>query len=585
MFYNLDKSIGSRELLLKTYDHISLKRKKHLLILILLMLFSSFAEVISIGSLIPFIGIISNPAKFMNNEYVLILVKMLGLEKSNEMIFFFTFIFLATVLIAGFVRMSLLWFQIKLSHLIGLDFSIKIFNKTLNQTYEYHTNVNSSELLAGITHKASHVVNSILMPILHVISSTIIITVILIFFLFLSFEITFSIILFFSLIYILISVVFKKILYRYSNIISIEQVRVHKILQEGFKGIRYILLGGLQKFFTNIYSEADQPLRNSIANVQAISSLPKIGIETLGIVFLAIVAVLVINSSNNFSETIPFLAAFALGAQKILPLMQHLYNGVSNVRGGYASLKDTIDLLDKKEQFISSQKKPIILKDKIILKDLSFKYKNTKTDILSKINLEIKKGSIIGIVGKTGSGKSTFVDLLLGFLMPTSGKILVDNTILNLGNINNWQKGISYVPQDVSLIDATINENVGFGISIDEIDEVRVKEACKKANILDEILSWRNKFNTSIGENGTRLSGGQKQRIGLARAYYKNQKFLILDEATSALDLKTERKVLKEIEILSKDLTIIIVSHKQTTLEICSHIYEIKNKSIYKIKG
>ena len=585
MANNPDKSVTLNDLLVKTFNHISFKRKMSLIVLILLMVLSSFAEAISIGSVIPFIGMISNPLDIMENKYVLIISQSIGLNEKTDLIIFFTFFFIIAVLIAGLIRMTVLWLQIKLSHLIGLEFSIKIFKKTLNQEYEYHTNINSSELLAGITQKASHVVNSVLMPILNMVSSLLILIVILTIFFILNFELTISIVCFFILIYALISLTFKKALSSYSKTISLEQVRVYKILQEGFKGIRYILLGSLQKFYTEIYTNADRPLRNSIANVQVISSLPKIGIETLGIIFLAAIAFWISLDSNNFLKTIPLLGAFALGAQKILPVMQHIYNGLANLRGGYDSLKDTIDLLDRKNQFLITENKTINFNKSIKFKNLSFTYMNSKVPILSKINLEIKKGSLIGIVGKTGSGKSTFIDLILGFLIPSSGQIFIDNRKLKLTNIYKWQQNISYVPQDISLIDATISENVAFGISKNKIDKSRLLEACKKANILEDISSWENKFDTIIGEKGTRLSGGQKQRIGLARALYRNKGLIILDEATSALDVKTENKILNEIELLSKEKTIIIISHKRTTLSICSHIYEIKNHSIKLIKG
>ena len=279
---------------------------------------------------------------------------------------------------------------------------------------------------------------------------------------------------------------------------------------------------------------------------------------------------------------LPILGAMALGAQRMLPILQLIYSSFSSLRAGFASLSDVLELLDEptNEILIKASCKRISLDKKIKIENLKFQYLPDGSNILNGINLEIQKGAMIGIIGATGSGKSTLIDILMGLLHPSSGNFKVDNTIITETNKFGWQAELAHVPQSIFLTDASIAENIALGIPESDIDYDLVKKSAMQAQIHESILSWKEGYSTIVGERGVRISGGQRQRIGIARALYKKASVIIFDEATSALDSDTERSVMESIVGLNKEITIIIVAHRLTTLQDCSNIIELSDGKI-----
>ena len=272
----------------------------------------------------------------------------------------------------------------------------------------------------------------------------------------------------------------------------------------------------------------------------------------------------------------------ALGAQRMLPILQLIYSSFSSLRAGFASLADVLELLDEptNEILIKSSVNKIPLNKKIKIENLKFKYSPDGSKILNGINLEIPKGSILGIIGATGSGKSTFIDILMGLLHPVSGSLSVDDTIITETNKFGWQAELAHVPQSIFLIDSSIAENIALGVPKSDIDHDLVKKSAMQAQIHETILSWKDGYSSVVGERGVRISGGQRQRIGIARALYKKASVIIFDEATSALDSDTETSVMRSIISLNKEITIIIVAHRLTTLKDCSNIIELSEGKI-----
>jgi ATP-binding cassette subfamily B protein len=280
---------------------------------------------------------------------------------------------------------------------------------------------------------------------------------------------------------------------------------------------------------------------------------------------------------GGVAKVIPILGALALGAQKMLPILQQSYNAWTQIKATQVSLQDTLDLLDQPlpSHAYESPIQAITFKNKINLKKVSFCYDEKTSAVLKELNLTIKKGDRVGFVGVTGSGKSTLIDIIMALLHPSKGSLIVDNEIITTANSRGWQDHIAHVPQAIFLSDSSINENIAFGIAKEKIDHQRVRKVAKQAQIADIIETWPSKYETLIGEKGIRLSGGQRQRIGIARALYKKADVIILDEATSALDNKTETEVMQAIENLSKDITILIIAHRLTTLKNCTQIVEL----------
>ena len=476
---------------------------------------------------------------------------------------------------SGMFRLVLLWAQTKISFSIGADISFEIFKRTLYQSYPVHVSRNSSEIVSGISSKTHNIIYQIIMPLLIVASS--VIMLLMIFLALLIIQPYVSIIAFggFGLIYVVIILLTRKKLYNDSLIIGKQSILVVKILQEGLGGIRDVLLDGSQKFYCKIYKEADSSLRKAQSNVVIIGASPRYAIESLSMILIAVLAYLLGKSEDGLKTALPILGSMALGAQRLLPVLQQAYSSFASILGAEGSLEDTLLLLDQPLLNDNLVLEKVEFKDNLSINNLFFKYGNDLPYVLRDLNLEIKKGSKVGIIGYTGSGKSTLLDLIMGLLFPSEGNITIDGELLTLEKIRAWQNNISHVPQTIFLADASIMENIAFGISKEEMDFDRITVAAQKAKIHHDIISWEDGYNTQVGERGVRLSGGQRQRIGIARALYKQASFIVFDEATSALDDQTEKGVMDAIESLDKSLTILIVAHRLTTLKNCDTIIEV----------
>jgi ATP-binding cassette subfamily B protein len=297
----------------------------------------------------------------------------------------------------------------------------------------------------------------------------------------------------------------------------------------------------------------------------------------MGIAFMAFLAYSLALSESGIAGAIPVLGALALGAQRLLPVLQQGYASWSSIVGSQSSLADALDLLEQQMPDVSvhTANHALAFNRQIELKDVSFRYRDDAPWVLHDINLVIKKGSRVGFVGTTGSGKSTLLDIVMGLLYPTQGCMLVDGQVVDVNNMRGWQQHIAHVPQSIYLSDASVAENIAFGIPKDNIDYARVKVAAEQAQIADVIEGLAKDYNTLVGERGVRLSGGQRQRIGIARALYKQASVIIFDEATSALDNETEQAVMESIEKLSKELTVLIIAHRLSTLEKCDIVIRL----------
>ena len=567
-------------LLLRLWQHISFQRRAQFGLLFLMMVLASFAEVISIGAVLPFLGALTAPDRIFIHPMAQPLIQMLSLTEPKELLLPLTFIFAIGALFSGAMRLVLLWMQTRLSYAIGADFSFSIYRRTLYQPYSVHTASNSSEVISGISSKADGVVGSILLPLVIIVSSILMLISILIALFAIEPVVAASAFVGFGAIYVVVIITSKKALERDSYRINYESGRVIKALQEGLGGIRDVLIDGTQATYCKIFRNADLPLRRAQANIAIISSSPRFLIEALGMVLIAVLAYSLSNRPSGITTYIPVLGALALGAQRLLPVLQQGYSSWTNIRGGQASLNGVLDLLDQPlpASVDAPHQSPIPFQHCISLSNLSFQYSKGAAWVLKDgLTLRILKGSRVGFIGATGSGKSTLLDIIMGLLSPTNGSLAIDDLDITELNHRGWQAHIAHVPQAIFLSDTSIAENIAFGVPFEAIDHSRVREASQKAQIAETIESWSEQYNTVVGERGVRLSGGQRQRIGIARALYKKADVIVLDEATSALDNSTEGAVMEAIENLGNELTVIIVAHRLTTLKNCTQIVELED--------
>jgi len=580
---NSDESIF--KLLKRLWFHICSRRRKQFSLLLVLMVFTSIAEVFSIGSVLPFLGALTAPERIFELPLAQPIIQKLKLTEAKQILLPLTLVFGLAALVAGAMRLLLLWANIRLSFAAGADLSIDIYRRTLYQPYSIHCARNSSEVINGISIKANGVIYNIILPVLILMSSSVMLAAIFITLISIQPLMTLSVFGGFGFIYMTIIYLNRKRLLTNSIIEARETSQVIKFIQEGLGGIRDILIDGSQKIYCKIYSDADLSLRRAQGNSLFINASPRYGLEALGMILIAILAYSFAQKEDGIVKAIPILAALALGAQRLLPILQQGYGAWTQINGGQVSLRDTLELLDQPlpDYINKSIIKKLSFNRKITLKQIDFRYNSQTPYVLKNLNLSIKKGDRVGFIGPTGSGKSTLLDMIMGLLEPTSGSILIDDAVVSLENNLAWQAHIAHVPQTIFLADTSIAENIAFGVHLDEIDYARVREAAEKAQIAMTIESWEKKYQTLVGERGIRLSGGQRQRIGIARALYKQADVLVLDEATSALDNETEDAVMSEIENFCKDLTVIIVAHRQTTLKNCSQIIELNNGQIMRV--
>ena len=569
-------------MIIKLWHHFSKRRHKQFYLLLILMVMASLAEVISIGAILPFLGILTAPDELYQHSIMQPIVGVFDITSPEQLLLPITVAFMVAVLLAGIIRLLLLYMMTRFSFATGADLSIDIYRRTLYQEYSVHVARNSSEVINGVVTKTNTVISGVITPVLTIISSIILIIAIMLALFVIDIIIALSALLGFGLIYFVVVQFTKQRLRENSISVATQSTQMIKALQEGLGGIRDVLIDGSQQFYCQLYRDADLPLRKALGSNQFINGSPRYVIEAVGILLIAILAYNMSLRGSGLATAVPVLGALALGAQRLLPALQQSYSAYSAIKGVDASFKDVIDLLEQPLPEYAEQSifEPIPFARRIDLINISFRYNKDSPWILKNINLNLVKGNRIGFMGVTGSGKSTLLDIVMGLLMPTDGKLKVDGVSITTKNRKEWQAHIAHVPQNIFLSDDTIEENIAFGTPKENINHQLVKKVAEQAQLSELIKRLRDGYQTVVGEQGVRLSGGQRQRIGIARALYKKADVLIFDEATSALDNETEQAILETIGNLGGDLTIFIIAHRLSTLSACDLILNLSEEDI-----
>jgi len=568
------------------WKHFSKRRKKQIIFLFVITVASGLSEAVSIGLVVPFLAVMAAPETLSTNSiahsWVSIFEKVnciLGLgpvkaqPDTRNFIHLFALLFIAAALFTGTIRLALLWLSTRIAGAIGTDLGLEAFRRTLYQPYSVHVSRNSSNLISSMTSKISMTTRTF-NSWLTLISSIVMIIFILGTLLLVSYKITVFVGGVIGVAYSLSALVSNQKLVANSLVLSREHNLMVKFLQEGLGAIRDILLDGTQSFYSKLYLKSDRLYRRAYAKINIIGNSPRYIMETVGMTIFAVLALVLSKEPDGLALALPTLGALALGVQRLLPCLQQGYQAWSTILGYQESNQEVATLLNQPLPRWASQPQPppLCFTNKIRFDNVKFNYFEKGPCVLGGISFTINKGSRIGFVGATGSGKSTCMDLLMGLLEPTEGRILVDGAPLGHEKLRAWQKNIAHVPQAIYLSDSTLAENIAFGVPVEKIDMARVRAAARQAQIADFIESSPQGYQALVGERGIRLSGGQRQRIGIARALYKQAQVLVFDEATSALDHETEDAVMRSINSLSSDLTILVVSHRMRSLRNCSHV-------------
>ncbi len=567
--------------------HLNKKLKREFLYLLFFILISSLLEIISVTSIIPFLVTLSNPQVTQNNKYINFLNQFLSIEFTlNQLILLSCLVFIILILVSLFTKLYTLN-KIKNFSAASTNYlSLKIFKNFFNQSFDFYYKNNSKDILNLLTTEIIRIAG-VISSLLDIIIGCVLILFIITGLFAVNFSATFFtlIVIIFSYIYLIKKI--QKRLRNNSKIVSKKSAEILKIIQESFGGIRELILDNKQSFIANNYNKVDFKLRFVIEESKFIKKFPKFLIESVGLIILSSLSIIIIVLQKN-ENYIPTLGFIAFAFQKLLSSCSQVYGSWSAIAASEQTILSALKYLNlQRMSKVQSVSKKLSFNNEIILENISFKFRENEKIILKNINIKIKKGERIGIVGKTGSGKSTFLDIFNGLLLPTNGKIFVDNINLhdkNYSQLSNWQRKIAHVPQNIFLADDTLINNIGFGIEPNLISKEKIYDAAIKSSIYKDIKLMPNGFESFVGERGATLSGGQIQRLGIARALYKNKEILILDESTSSLDSKTEIEISNMLNKLPKELTIIIIAHKFKILGNCDTIYELKEGKLEVLK-
>ena len=566
--------------LLKMFDFVDKKKGVYFIFLQFASIFSSMLDTLSVGAIIPFIAIVTNPDEMMRSDKVRYFMQLLNINDADELIKLITILFVGLTILVSVVKWGQNYLNLKLTNQIASQLAFKLFNVALHQPYILHTQRNTSQTMF-IVSRATEVLNLVINPVVLFISSFCTILFISIFLILLNpFLITITLSIILSFYFIVVSFT-KGIIKKESELLSDSTIKLNKSMQEGLGGIRDILLDGTQQFFSENFYKQDSIVRNSNIKINLITNTPNIVIQTAGIAGIAIL-VTILSDGNNFNSGLPMMGALALGYLRISPAIQSVYSSWVLIKNGQVNINRVINFLHESDltRIEKNEIQSLVFANEIMLKNVSFRYNENSPFAIKNLNLSIKKGERIGLVGKTGSGKSTLCDVMMGLLSTSNGHLQIDSISIDQSNMRSWQNHIAHVPQVIYLSDGTIAENIAFGVPKEYINYAKVELAAQKAQIEETISSLEFGYQTLIGERGIRLSGGQRQRLGIARALYKEADVIFLDEATSALDDETESDLINAIEGLDNDLTIIMVAHRLTTLKNCNRILELSKGKI-----
>ncbi len=552
---------------------LTIRRKFQSLLIICFTTFVAFTEILLLFSFMLMIDNIISPEETnFSNIFTKYLIHLPNLDFENNNILFSLFVF--CVLVTGFLRLFLLWATIRFAFICASDFAKNIFFNTINQPLKYHLNNSSNEMLNGLTKKIQLLSVEVILPTIILISNFLMIIFICFFIsLMVGVQNIFIIILIILATYLFIWKYSKKIINKNSLIIARNSDELVKFINESYSIIRLILLKNLQIIFTPMFDKINRKLKIAESTNLFIAQGTRILIETLFILSFTI-AIFISLQNSEISIILPIIGTLALATLRLLPITQRVYQSYITIRSSYHSFFDILKYLNlDKEPNSLSKKKSVNFSETIRFKNVSFSYNHDKK-VFKNLNLSFEKGKVTLIKGKTGSGKSTLISILMGLLEPEAGNLLVDKKVINKKNMKSWQNMISYMPQDSIILDKSLVENIVF-FNPSDIKQDEIVKKLKIFNLEKFINKNLSNSNYNLGEFGKNLSGGEKQRINFLRTIVENKSILILDEPSSALDVTTTNKIFYDLKNNYKNLTILVISHDPEIVKFANKVIKI----------
>ena len=570
----------------KINNTLNEKKKKQTLLLFFMLLIGMVFEVLGIGLLLPIITTIVSPEKIMGYKIIKELNLFLDIKSEVEFVKFSLLFLIVIYFIKSIFLLYLSYFQNKFISKLTVDTSDFLFKNYLNKSFIFHLNKNSSELIKNfqveITGYRNYLVSFLQLLTESVLAVSVIFTL-----LYIEFKGTILVMLFFVLLSFVFHQFAKKKSEKWGRLRAINDTDISKVIIEGLSGIKEILILGRKSFFLKKLIDLNKIKEDLNIKSMTIRQVPRFYLELLSVISLVVFIYLLLLNNQELDSIMITLGVFVGATFRLLPSINRILSSLQNIKY-YKSSLDIISFeLEGAEKEIKNKELDaniIYFNKSLELKDISFCYEENKP-ILDKINLKIDKGDLVGVIGQSGAGKTTLINIIVGLLLQNSGKIFLDDKQLSKANINLWRNKIGYVPQDVYLTDDTIINNIAFGIENNKINPKNINKAIEQAQLESFIDQLPKGKNTIVGERGVQISGGQRQRIGIARALYNDPEILLLDEATSALDVETESQFMEAILNLKGNKTVLIITHRLSTIENCDKIFKIEKGKLKQIKN
>ena len=559
---------------------IEKKYQKSLVFLIFCMLLGAAFETLGITLIIPLISIVLSE-DFLIPEFLSSIFPFLELASQQEVVIYAVCFFIIFYIFKSLYLGCLVYIQTRFAYSMQTNISTRLYRTYLDQPYSFHLNKNSGHIISNTITESQQFAMSFTSPLLYFLTDIFIILGILILLLLIEPIGALTILLVFLLGSISFYFFSADKASKWGEMRQAQEAKRIQTAQQGINGIKDVKLYGFESAFAKYFTTSTHISLTSGRLQTTMQGMPKIFFEFLTVIVLSGLILLLSFSDKASAEIVSVLGVFAMSAFKLLPSIARLITNIQAFRFAMPVVdiiekELMLELIDPHKQIFSKLK----YEDNIVLNNISFLYESSERSALKNINLNIKAGQTIGFIGSSGAGKSTLIDIILGLLTPSKGQILVDSQLINEANLKAWQKKIGYVSQSIYLLDDTFRRNIAFGLPDEDIDEEKIKNAIKLAQLDEFITSLPDKLETFVGEAGVRISGGQRQRIGIARALYNDPDILVLDEATSALDIDTELDVMKSIRSLHGQKTILIIAHRLSTVKNCDYVYKLDNGSI-----
>jgi ATP-binding cassette, subfamily B, bacterial PglK len=564
----------------KLFFLLSLHERKRAILLLIMIVIMALLDVAGIASILPFIAVLTNPDLIETNIFLNTMYQTsirFGVKTNQEFLFFLGVLVFLTLIISLTFRALTTYVQLRFVFMCEYKIGKRLVEGYLHQPYSWFLSRHSADFGKIILSEVSQVIGNGINPLMELIAKSILIVTITTLLFSIDPKLALIVGLSLSSVYLLIFYFVRNFLNRSGKKrLKSNQLRFTAV-SEAFSAVKEIKVGGLEKAYIQSFSNSSQNFVRTLASSQVVAQLPRFILEAIAFGGILLIVLYKMTQTGNFNNYLPIISLYAYAGYRLMPALQQIYSSLTQLTFVGPSIdKLNNDIKSLKPLNLNHDEDVLTFNKEINLHYVHYNYPNTSRTALKDINLTIPLKSTVGLVGSTGCGKTTTVDIILGLLEPQKGTLEVDGKVITKQNTRAWQRSLGYVPQHIFLSDDTIMANIAFGVEPKEINQEMIKKVSKIANLHQFVIDELPKqYQTIIGERGVRLSGGQRQRIGIARALYHNPKVLILDEATSALDNQTEQAVMEAINNLNKKITIIIIAHRLNTVKNCDIIYKL----------